>query len=107
VHYSAGWRAAVESHCLWIEGVKSSLRTDGGRVWWRNRGWHVFVPVRIGLTPRALSLHATIGRVVAEVERVRDRVADRQALCIAAAALASAANRQVVSLAASSEMRSD
>ena len=54
-------REAVEVHCfvsagddrdeyeLWLEGSGSSLRTNGNRVLWRNRGWPVFVPVRLGL----------------------------------------------------------
>ena len=97
VHYSGGWRALADSHCLWIEGAKGSLRTDGGQVWWRNRGWRFFVPVRLGGTPGAATLRATLDRVVAEIER--GGVGDRQALGIAGAALASAGSRQVVAIA--------
>ena len=45
VHYSASNRADVDEHMLWVEGSKGSLRTNGPSIWWRKRGWPIFVPV--------------------------------------------------------------
>jgi predicted dehydrogenase len=40
-----------DEHLLWIEGDTGVLRTDGVRIWWRKRGWPVFLPIRWGRTP--------------------------------------------------------
>ena len=49
IHYFATSESDYCDHQLWIEGTKGSLRTDGKSVWWRKRGWPIFIPVRIGL----------------------------------------------------------
>ena len=49
IHYFATIDDGPCEHELWIEGSKGSLRTDGAWVWWRKRGWPVFIPTRIGL----------------------------------------------------------
>jgi len=45
VHYSGMLGDDAGSHILWIEGTKGSLRTDGRGIWWRKRGWPLFVPI--------------------------------------------------------------
>ncbi len=49
IHYFATFDEGPREHELWIEGSEGSLRTDGNSVWWRKRGWPVFIPTRIGL----------------------------------------------------------
>lgn len=49
VQYFATIGDGPTEHELWIEGSKGSLRTDGNSVWWRKRGWPVFIPTRVGL----------------------------------------------------------
>lgn len=49
IHYFATFGDGPREHELWIEGSEGSLRTDGNSVWWRKRGWPVFIPTRIGL----------------------------------------------------------
>jgi len=49
IHYFATFDDGPTEHELWIEGSEGSLRTDGNSVWWRKRGWPVFLPTRIGL----------------------------------------------------------
>lgn len=49
LHYFATFDDGPVEHELWIEGSEGSLRTDGNSVWWRKRGWPVFIPTRIGL----------------------------------------------------------
>jgi len=49
IHYFATFDDGPREHELWIEGSEGSLRTDGNSVWWRKRGWPVFIPTRIGL----------------------------------------------------------
>jgi hypothetical protein len=49
VHYFATTDDGPAETELWIEGTEGSLRTDGNSVWWRKRGWPVFIPTRIGL----------------------------------------------------------
>ena len=48
VHFFATSGDYCDEHELWLEGSQGSLRTDGNRVWWRKRGWPVFIPVRFG-----------------------------------------------------------
>ncbi len=35
-----------DEHALWIEGDTGVLWTDRRRVWWRKRGWPIFLPLR-------------------------------------------------------------
>ena len=49
IHYFATFGDGPREHELWIEGSEGSLRTNGNSVWWRKRGWPVFIPTRIGL----------------------------------------------------------
>jgi len=95
VHFTGSWRASVDSHCLWIEGARGSLRTDGGVVWWRKRGWRFFVPVRIGTAPKAATLASAARRAAADTGQ-RGAADDRVAL--ATAAVASSMTRSVVPL---------
>src|SRR5262245_47849402 len=46
VHYYGSLISNRREDMLWIEGDAGVLRTDGGRIWWRKRGWPVFLPVR-------------------------------------------------------------
>lgn len=94
VHYTGRWRAADDSHCLWIEGTKGSIKTDGRGVWWRKRGWRFFAPVFVGRAPVAASLRATLDRVIVDLETPSARADDRLALAIVLAALASSADRR-------------
>lgn len=48
VQYHGSLIANRREHMLWIEGDAGVLRTDGGRIWWRKRGWPVFLPIRWG-----------------------------------------------------------
>ncbi len=48
IHYSAYGGAQRDTHELWIEGAEGSLKTDGGAVWWRKRGWRFFLPLELG-----------------------------------------------------------
>jgi len=69
IHYFGSLDAGIDEHTLWIEGTKGSLRTNGRSVWWRKRGWPVFVPVRPGL-PQSDSADSTgFGRVAALIDR--------------------------------------
>lgn len=49
IHYFATFDDGPSEHELRIEGSAGSLRTNGNSVWWRKRGWPVFIPIRIGL----------------------------------------------------------
>jgi hypothetical protein len=49
VHYFGTLGDDRDEHDLWLEGADGSVRTDGNRVAWRNRGWPIFIPVRLGL----------------------------------------------------------
>ena len=49
VHYFGTLGDERDEHDLWLEGANGSVRTDGNRVSFRNRGWPVFIPVRFGL----------------------------------------------------------
>jgi len=96
VHYTGCWRAAVDSHCLWIEGTKGSLKCDGRAIWWRKRGWRFFIPVGAGGVSGAATPQAAVERVMAEVGKP-SATDDRAVLGIFAAALASAASREPAS----------
>jgi hypothetical protein len=85
IHYFATFGDGPREHELWIEGSEGSLRTDGNSVWWRKRGWPVFIPTRIGLFGTRSKARPEDGR-------------DSQ---LAAAILKSERNRETVSLAKS------
>jgi hypothetical protein len=60
---------------LWIDGAAGVLWTDRSRVWWRKRGWPVFVPL---LTRRARATEAARdktpwGRRVVDAAMLSDR----------------------------------
>jgi hypothetical protein len=94
VHYTGTWQAAVESHCLWIEGTKGALRCDGRAVWWRKRGWRFFVPVGLSDASGAAILHAAVDRIMVDLGKASAWADDHAALGIVVAALASAADRE-------------
>jgi hypothetical protein len=77
IHYFATFGDGPREHELWIEGSEGSLRTDGNSVWWRKRGWPVFIPTRIGIfgaASKPLSECAGDGQLVAAILRSeRDR----------------------------------
>ena len=77
LHYFATFDDGPIEHELWIEGSEGSLRTDGNSVWWRKRGWPVFIPTRIGLfgaASRSRSEGTGESRLVAAILRSeRDR----------------------------------
>jgi predicted dehydrogenase len=72
--YHGSLVASRSEHALWIDGDRGSIWTDRVRVWWRQRGWPVFVPVRRREASRADGVgavldqfrSATTDRVVAE-----------------------------------------
>ena len=99
VHYTGRWRAAADSHCLWIEGTKGSLKVDGRGTWWRKRGWRFFVPVRVGGIPGTAPPGFALDRATAYSRSPSAGADDRAVLGIALAALTSAMDRQPVSLA--------
>ena len=80
IHYFATFGDGPQEHELWIEGSEGSLRTNGSSVWWRKRGWPVFIPARIGLfgaASKPLSEYAGDGQLVAAIlksERDRETV---------------------------------
>jgi predicted dehydrogenase len=51
VQYHGSLTPNRDEHMLWIEGDTGVLWTDGVRIWWRKRGWPVFLPVRWGRRP--------------------------------------------------------
>lgn len=51
LQYHGSLTANRDEHVLWIEGEAGVLWTDGVRIWWRKRGWPVFLPIRWGRTP--------------------------------------------------------
>ena len=91
VHYSGAMNASTDSHCLWIEGAKGSLRTDGASVWWRKRGWRFFVPVHYRRAAAPLSARSVLDRVLASRASGTD---DRVALGLAVSALVSSVDRR-------------
>ena len=99
VHYTGRWWATADSHCLWIEGTKGSLKVDGRGTWWRKRGWRFFIPVRVGGIPGAAPLRFAIDRATACSKIPSAGADDRAVLGIALAAQTSAMDRQPVSLA--------
>lgn len=51
VHYHGTLTSSRDEHTLWIEGDKGVLRADHTRVWWRKRGWRLFLPLRMRPIP--------------------------------------------------------
>lgn len=99
LHYSARWAAAIDSHCLWIEGTNGSLKVDGRAVWWRKRGWRFFVPIRLSGVADAISLSDSWARLVADAGQALSARDDGTAFDIAIAALLSSGRRQAVAVA--------
>lgn len=48
LHYHGSLSLDTDEHEVWIEGQKGTLWTDGGRIWWRKRGWPRFLPLPKG-----------------------------------------------------------
>ncbi len=103
VHYSGSMSASADSHCLWIEGAKGSLRTDGASVWWRKRGWRFFVPVFYRRAAAPFSTRSVLERVLARIATPAASAAtgadDRMALGLAVAAMLSTVDRRPALLA--------
>ena len=51
VQYYGSLTSNRSEHALWIEGDQGILWTDRRRVWWRQRGWRFFVPIRTHKVP--------------------------------------------------------
>ena len=45
VHYHGCLASHRQEHSLWLEGDQGVLWTDRTLIWWRKRGWPVFVPI--------------------------------------------------------------
>jgi predicted dehydrogenase len=45
VQYHGTLTSSHDEHSLWIDGDKGTLWTNRTHVWWRKRGWPLFVPV--------------------------------------------------------------
>jgi hypothetical protein len=45
VHYYGSLTSNRSEHALWLEGDRGVLWTDRSLIWWRKRGWPVFVPI--------------------------------------------------------------
>lgn len=45
VQYHGSLTSGRDEHSLWIDGDRGTLWTDRAHVWWRKRGWPLFVPV--------------------------------------------------------------
>jgi hypothetical protein len=52
VQYHGSLTSSRDGHALWIEGDRGALWTNRAHVWWRKRGWPLFVPLGV---PTALS----------------------------------------------------
>jgi predicted dehydrogenase len=46
VQYHGSLTSNHDEHRLWIEGDRGVLWTDRSRLWWRKRGWRLFLPIR-------------------------------------------------------------
>lgn len=58
VQYHGSLTSNRNEHSLWIEGDKGTLWTDRARVWWRKRGWRLFIPLPTReLHPRETARH--------------------------------------------------
>lgn len=80
LHCFVGAGDSRDEHELWLEGSQSSLRTDGNRVLWRNRGWPVFVPVRFGLFGRGRK-SLSDGSQNPQIADAVSRAAEARAIC--------------------------
>ena len=83
IHYFATFGDSPREHELWIEGSKGSLRTDGNSVWWRKRGWPVFIPTRIGLFGIASRSPSKSGRDSQLAAALRKSECDRNTVSVA------------------------
>ncbi len=103
VHYSGSMSASADSRCLWIEGAKGSLRTNGASVWWRKRGWRFFVPVFYRRAAAPLSTRSVLEQVLARIAASPAPTAtgadDRMAFGLAVAGMLSNIDRRPTLLA--------
>jgi predicted dehydrogenase len=76
VQYHGSLTANRDEHVLWIEGQAGVLRTDGVRIWWRKRGWPVFLPIRWGRTPAGDALTHPREGTAALLQQLRAAVVD-------------------------------
>jgi predicted dehydrogenase len=51
IHYYGSLTSNRSEHALWLEGDRGVLWTDRSLIWWRKRGWPVFVPLRSRSVP--------------------------------------------------------
>ena len=49
IQYFGALAASHDEQRLWVEGPRGSLRAEGAVLWWRKRGWPVFLPWRLQL----------------------------------------------------------
>jgi predicted dehydrogenase len=101
VHYSGYSGAQRNAHQLWIEGAEGSVRTDGGAVWWRKRGWRFFMPLKIGLAqdPRdSAEARATLDALATARTRAAGSPEDLSAVATVAAAIESHRRHAAVAL---------
>ncbi len=89
VHYFGTLGDDCDEHDLWLEGANGSMRTDGNRVSFRNRGWPVFIPVRFGLFGGGRSTNANAAGNE-ELRGAIQRSADQRSPCAIAASRAGA-----------------
>ena len=55
IQYFGALDASHDEQSLWVEGSRGSLRSEGAVLWWRQRGWPVFVPWGLQLGSRLKS----------------------------------------------------
>jgi predicted dehydrogenase len=75
VQYHATLTGNQTEQSLWIDGTTGVLKTDGRRVWWRKRGWPIFVPLlrrNSGNQPSALQAfkHGPTSQEFSALDRV-------------------------------------
>jgi predicted dehydrogenase len=51
VQYYGSLTSSRHEHALWIEGDQGVLWTDRRHIWWRQRGWRFFIPIRAHKVP--------------------------------------------------------
>ena len=92
IHYSAYGGAQRDKHELWIEGAEGSLKTDGGAVWWRKRGWRFFLPLKLGAAraiPDSAEARSTLEELAAARRTASASRPDLSAVATVAAAFES------------------
>ncbi|MEO8464106.1 MAG: hypothetical protein ABI640_02105 [Gammaproteobacteria bacterium] len=90
IQYFGSVGSGPDHHELWIEGTGGSLRTDGGNVLWRKRGWRFFVPLRFSLGRIGEDKDTARLAALAKVETAGKAPADSvDALALASAAIQS------------------